>query len=105
MDVVNNIVNDNNNIIDNIVEFDNNIDDVDNETSQSLLWRFTIILIMLTILLMLKNIVQFDNNIDDSYDGPTQSLQKEGISGADVKEQLWDSPFFNLDQDTPLSFL
>ena len=68
---------------------------MDNETSQSLLWRFTIILIMLTILLMLKNIVQFDNNIDDSYDGPTQSLQKEGISGADVKEQLWDSPFLS----------
>ena len=42
-----------------------------------------------------RYIVDFDENIDDSYDGPTQSLQKEGISGADVKEQLSDSPFLS----------
>ena len=48
------------------------------------------------ILILVDNIVEFVDNIDDSYDGPTQSLQKEGISGADVKEQLQDSPFLSL---------
>ena len=45
---------------------------------------------------MVKYQKDIDENIDDSDDGPTQSLQKEGISGADVKEQLWDSPFLIL---------
>ena len=48
------------------------------------------------ILILVDNIVDFVDNIDDSDDGPTQSLQKEGISGADVKEQLRDSPFLSL---------
>ena len=64
----------------NIAKFDKHIDNSDNGP-----------IVNCKIVKLL--IVKFQNI--DSYDGPTQSLQKEGISGADVKEQLSDSPFLS----------